>query len=215
MADTIKDSTVFLYFPTAAKFNNKKSQIPAKSVTFIADTGQIYANGTLFGGNTTTPKAHTSNTASTYGGATADLYGHVKLFDAAGVQAAKDSAAATPYALNNVKSALSSEISGVKISVTELSDKINTVDGRINTDVVNYLSTPEKSGLSVTNNTDASSKKYGSISLNAKATDVSTLIGGSSERVYAVGIDASGNLAVKVPWGYTHPSHTAITKTST
>ena len=211
---TIGENTVFLYFPTTDKFNTKKSSIPALSVSFIADTGQIYANGKMFGGNTTTPKAHAANTTA-YGGADASLYGHVKLFDSAGDQNAKSSAAATPYALNVVKTALNGEISAVKNNVTDLSTALGKTDGRINTDVINYLSAPNKSGLSVSNNSDTNGKKYGSISINAKATDVSTSVGGSSDRVYAVGVDASGNLAVKVPWGYTHPSHNVISKSST
>ena len=216
MANTVNaigNNTVFLYFPTTDKFNAKKSSIPATSVTFIADTGQIYANGTMFGGNTTTPKAHDSSTTK-YGGATASLYGHVKLFDAAGSQAAKDSAAATPYALNAVSTALGGRISTVESGISDLSTALGRTDGRINTDVINYLSAG--TGVAVTNDSDSAGKKYGSISVKAKATDVSTSVGGTTPRVYAVGVDKNGNLAVKVDWSvYTHPSHTAINKSST
>lgn len=216
MANTVNaigNNTVFLYFPTTDKFNAKKSSIPATSVTFIADTGQIYANGTMFGGNTTTPKAHDSSTTK-YGGATASLYGHVKLFDAAGSQAAKDSAAATPYALNAVSTALGGRISTVESGISDLSTALGRTDGRINTDVINYLSAG--TGVAVTNDSDSAGKKYGSISVKAKATDVSTSVGGTTPRVYAVGVDKNGDLAVKVDWSvYTHPSHTAINKSST
>ena len=216
MANTVNaigNNTVFLYFPTTDKFNAKKSSIPATSVTFIADTGQIYANGTMFGGNTTTPKAHDSSTTK-YGGATASLYGHVKLFDAAGSQAAKDSAAATPYALSAVSTALGGRISTVESGISDLSTALGRTDGRINTDVINYLSAG--TGVAVTNDSDSAGKKYGSISVKAKATDVSTSIGGTTPRVYAVGVDKNGDLAVKVNWSvYTHPSHTAINKSST
>ena len=216
MANTVNaigNNTVFLYFPTTDKFNAKKSSIPATSVTFIADTGQIYANGMMFGGNTTTPKAHDSSTTK-YGGATASLYGHVKLFDAAGSQAAKDSAAATPYALNAVSTALGSRISTVESGISDLSTALGRTDGRINTDVINYLSAG--TGVAVTNDSDSAGKKYGSISVKAKATDVSTSVGGTTPRVYAVGVDKNGDLAVKVDWSvYTHPSHTAINKSST
>ena len=216
MANTVNaigNNTVFLYFPTTDKFNAKKSSIPATSVTFIADTGQIYANGTMFGGNTTTPKAHDSSTTK-YGGATASLYGHVKLFDAAGSQAAKDSAAATPYALSAVSTALGSRISTVESGISDLSTALSRTDGRINTDVINYLSAG--TGVAVTNDSDSAGKKYGSISVKAKATDVSTSVGGTTPRVYAVGVDKNGDLAVKVNWSvYTHPSHTAINKSST
>ena len=216
MANTVNaigNNTVFLYFPTTDKFNAKKSSIPATSVTFIADTGQIYANGTMFGGNTTTPKAHDSSTTK-YGGATASLYGHVKLFDAAGSQAAKDSAAATPYALNAVSTALGGRISTVESGISDLSTALGRTDGRINTDVINYLSAG--TGVAVTNDSDSAGKKYGSISVKAKATNVSTSVGGTTPRVYAVGVDKNGDLAVKVDWSvYTHPSHTAINKSST
>ena len=216
MANTVNaigNNTVFLYFPTTDKFNAKKSSIPATSVTFIADTGQIYANGTMFGGNTTTPKAHDSSTTK-YGGATASLYGHVKLFDAAGSQAAKDSAAATPYALSAVSTALGGRISTVESGVSDLSTALGRTDSRINTDVINYLSAG--TGVAVTNDSDSAGKKYGSISVKAKATDVSTSVGGTTPRVYAVGVDKNGDLAVKVDWSvYTHPSHTAINKSST
>ena len=216
MANTVNaigNNTVFLYFPTTDKFNAKKSSIPATSVTFIADTGQIYANGTMFGGNTTTPKAHDSSTTK-YGGATASLYGHVKLFDAAGSQAAKDSAAATPYALSAVSTALGSRISTVESGISDLSTALGRTDSRINTDVINYLSAG--TGVAVTNDSDSAGKKYGSISVKAKATDVSTSVGGTTPRVYAVGVDKNGDLAVKVDWSvYTHPSHTAINKSST
>ena len=216
MANTVNaigNNTVFLYFPTTDKFNAKKSSIPATSVTFIADTGQIYANGTMFGGNTTTPKAHDSSTTK-YGGATASLYGHVKLFDAAGSQAAKDSAAATPYALSAVSTALGNRISTVESGISDLSTALGRTDGRINTDVINYLSAG--TGVAVTNDSDSAGKKYGSISVKAKATDVSTSVGGTTPRVYAVGVDKNGDLAVKVDWSvYTHPSHTAINKSST
>ena len=216
MANTVNaigNNTVFLYFPTTDKFNAKKSSIPATSVTFIADTGQIYANGTMFGGNTTTPKAHDSSTTK-YGGATASLYGHVKLFDAAGSQAAKDSAAATPYALSAVSTALGGRISTVESGISDLSTALGRTDGRINTDVINYLSAG--TGVAVTNDSDSAGKKYGSISVKAKATDVSTSVGGTTPRVYAVGVDKNGDLAVKVDWSvYTHPSHTAINKSST
>lgn len=216
MANTVNaigNNTVFLYFPTTDKFNAKKSSIPATSVTFIADTGQIYANGTMFGGNTTTPKAHDSSTTK-YGGATASLYGHVKLFDAAGSQAAKDSAAATPYALSAVSTALGGRISTVESGISDLSTALGRTDSRINTDVINYLSAG--TGVAVTNDSDSAGKKYGSISVKAKATDVSTSIGGTTPRVYAVGVDKNGDLAVKVNWSvYTHPSHTAINKSST
>ena len=216
MANTVNaigNNTVFLYFPTTDKFNAKKSSIPATSVTFIADTGQIYANGTMFGGNTTTPKAHDSSTTK-YGGATASLYGHVKLFDAAGSQAAKDSAAATPYALSAVSTALGGRISTVESGISDLSTALGRTDGRINTDVINYLSAG--TGVAVTNDSDSAGKKYGSISVKAKATDVSTSVGGTTPRVYAVGVDKNGDLAVKVNWSvYTHPSHTAINKSST
>ena len=216
MANTVNaigNNTVFLYFPTTDKFNAKKSSIPATSVTFIADTGQIYANGMMFGGNTTTPKAHDSSTTK-YGGATASLYGHVKLFDAAGSQAAKDSAAATPYALNAVSTALGGRISTVESGISDLSTALGRTDGRINTDVINYLSAG--TGVAVTNDSDSAGKKYGSISVKAKATDVSTSVGGTTPRVYAVGVDKNGDLAVKVDWSvYTHPSHTAINKSST
>ena len=216
MANTVNaigNNTVFLYFPTTDKFNAKKSSIPATSVTFIADTGQIYANGTMFGGNTTTPKAHNSSTTK-YGGATASLYGHVKLFDAAGSQAAKDSAAATPYALSAVSTALGGRISTVESGISDLSTALGRTDSRINTDVINYLSAG--TGVAVTNDSDSAGKKYGSISVKAKATDVSTSVGGTTPRVYAVGVDKNGDLAVKVNWSvYTHPSHTAINKSST
>ena len=216
MANTVNaigNNTVFLYFPTTDKFNAKKSSIPATSVTFIADTGQIYANGTMFGGNTTTPKAHDSSTTK-YGGATASLYGHVKLFDAAGSQAAKDSAAATPYALSAVSTALGGRISTVESGISDLSTALGRTDSRINTDVINYLSAG--TGVAVTNDSDSAGKKYGSISVKAKATDVSTSVGGTTPRVYAVGVDKNGDLAVKVNWSvYTHPSHTAINKSST
>ena len=216
MANTVNaigNNTVFLYFPTTDKFNAKKSSIPATSVTFIADTGQIYANGTMFGGNTTTPKAHDSSTKK-YGGATASLYGHVKLFDAAGSQAAKDSAAATPYALSAVSTALGGRISTVESGISDLSTALGRTDSRINTDVINYLSAG--TGVAVTNDSDSAGKKYGSISVKAKATDVSTSVGGTTPRVYAVGVDKNGDLAVKVNWSvYTHPSHTAINKSST
>ena len=216
MANTVNaigNNTVFLYFPTTDKFNAKKSSIPATSVTFIADTGQIYANGTMFGGNTTTPKAHDSSTTK-YGGATASLYGHVKLFDAAGSQAAKDSAAATPYALSAVSTALGGRISTAESGISDLSTALGRTDGRINTDVINYLSAG--TGVAVTNDSDSAGKKYGSISVKAKATDVSTSVGGTTPRVYAVGVDKNGDLAVKVDWSvYTHPSHTAINKSST
>ena len=216
MANTVNaigNNTVFLYFPTTDKFNAKKSSIPATSVTFIADTGQIYANGTMFGGNTTTPKAHDSSTTK-YGGATASLYGHVKLFDAAGSQAAKDSAAATPYALSAVSTALGGRISTVESGISDLSTALGRTDGRINTDVINYLSAG--TGVAVTNDSDSAGKQYGSISVKAKATDVSTSVGGTTPRVYAVGVDKNGDLAVKVNWSvYTHPSHTAINKSST
>ena len=216
MANTVNaigNNTVFLYFPTTDKFNAKKSSIPATSVTFIADTGQIYANGTMFGGNTTTPKAHDSSTTK-YGGATASLYGHVKLFDAAGSQAAKDSAAATPYALSAVSTALGNRISTVENGISDLSTALGRTDGRINTDVINYLSAG--TGVAVTNDSDSAGKKYGSISVKAKAKDVSTSVGGTTPRVYAVGVDKNGDLAVKVDWSvYTHPSHTAINKSST
>ena len=216
MANTVNaigNNTVFLYFPTTDKFNAKKSSIPATSVTFIADTGQIYANGTMFGGNTTTPKAHDSSTTK-YGGATASLYGHVKLFDAAGSQAAKDSAAATPYALSAVSTALGGRISTVESGISDLSTALGRTDGRINTDVINYLSAG--TGVAVTNDSDSAGKKYGSISVKVKATNVSTSVGGTTPRVYAVGVDKNGDLAVKVDWSvYTHPSHTAINKSST
>ena len=216
MANTVNaigNNTVFLYFPTTDKFNAKKSSIPATSVTFIADTGQIYANGTMFGGNTTTPKAHDSSTTK-YGGATASLYGHVKLFDAAGSQAAKDSAAATPYALSAVSTALEGRINTVESGISDLSTALGRTDGRINTDVINYLSAG--TGVAVTNDSDSAGKKYGSISVKVKATDVSTSVGGTTPRVYAVGVDKNGDLAVKVDWSvYTHPSHTAINKSST
>ena len=216
MANTVNaigNNTVFLYFPTTDKFNAKKSSIPTVSVTFIADTGQIYANGTMFGGNTTTPKAHDSSTTK-YGGATASLYGHVKLFDAAGNQAAKDSAAATPYALSAVSTALGGRISTAESGISDLSTALGRTDGRINTDVINYLSAG--TGVAVTNDSDSAGKKYGSISVKAKATDVSTSVGGTTPRVYAVGVDKNGDLAVKVDWSvYTHPSHTAINKSST
>ena len=213
VTNKIGDNTVFLYFPTTDKFNAKKSSIPATSVTFIADTGQIYANGTMFGGNTTTPKAHAAE-STTYGGATADLYGHVKLFDMAGTQKAKDSAAATPYALSAVSTSLGSRISTAESGISDLSTALKKTDGRIGTDVINYLSAG--TGMTVINNTDSSGKKYGTISVKAKATDVSASVGGTTSRVYAVGVDKNGDLAVKVDWSvYTHPSHTAINKSST
>lgn len=208
---------IFLIGPTSQSTSNKTTY---SNVDCYAEGGYLYSGSTKVSveGHTHSyaPINHRS-TATTYGEGDATHYGHVLLYPAASctTYTSDSGGACTPAAVKQAISKFTtvtrSLTSGTKIATITIDGTGHDLYCQTNTNTAH--SHTAGTGLTLTTGSGGTSGTTTYAANLNSTTSLGTI--GTTLKLYAVGVDASGKLCVNVPWTDTNTKVTQAYDAST